>query len=63
LNDLMLAGTLCGVEMALSIAGVPFKRGGVDAAMDTLAADQASGSGLRTSGEPLTGARTQNPEA
>jgi alanine-glyoxylate transaminase/serine-glyoxylate transaminase/serine-pyruvate transaminase len=63
LNDLMLAGTLCGVEMALSIAGVPFKRGGVDAAMDKLAADQASGSGLRTSVEPLTGARTQNPEA
>ena len=23
-NDLMLAGTLCGVEMGLSLAGVPF---------------------------------------
>jgi alanine-glyoxylate transaminase / serine-glyoxylate transaminase / serine-pyruvate transaminase len=32
-NDLMLAGTLCGVEMGLEIAGVPFRRGGVDAAM------------------------------
>ena len=27
----MLAGTLCGVEMALALAGVPFTRGGVDA--------------------------------
>jgi alanine-glyoxylate transaminase/serine-glyoxylate transaminase/serine-pyruvate transaminase len=32
-NELMLAGMLCGVEMGLSIAGVPFVRGGVDAAM------------------------------
>ena len=32
-NDLMLAGTLCGVEMGLSLAGVPFERGGVDAAL------------------------------
>ena len=31
----MLAGTLCGVEMALALAGVPFQRGGVDAAMDS----------------------------
>jgi alanine-glyoxylate transaminase/serine-glyoxylate transaminase/serine-pyruvate transaminase len=37
-NDLMLAGTLCGVEMGLAIAGVPFRRGGVDAAMSVLAA-------------------------
>ncbi len=37
-NDLMLAGTLCGVEMGLSLAGVPFSRGGVDAAMASLAA-------------------------
>lgn len=36
-NDLMLAGTLCGVEMGLSIAGVPFTRGGVAAALDFLA--------------------------
>ena len=28
-NDLMLAGTLCGVEMTLATAGVPFARGGV----------------------------------
>jgi alanine-glyoxylate transaminase / serine-glyoxylate transaminase / serine-pyruvate transaminase len=37
-NDLMLMGTLSGVEMGLSLAGVPHKKGGVDAAMDFLAA-------------------------
>jgi len=36
-NDLMLAGTLSGVEMGLAAAGVPFKRGGVTAALDYLA--------------------------
>jgi alanine-glyoxylate transaminase/serine-glyoxylate transaminase/serine-pyruvate transaminase len=35
-NDLMLAGTLCGVEMALALAGVPIRRGGVDAALSCL---------------------------
>ena len=39
-NELMLMGTLCGVEMALSLAGVPFKKGGVNAAMDSLIARQ-----------------------
>jgi alanine-glyoxylate transaminase/serine-glyoxylate transaminase/serine-pyruvate transaminase len=32
-NDLMLAGTLSGVEMGLELFGVPHKKGGVDAAM------------------------------
>ncbi|MEL6267918.1 MAG: aminotransferase class V-fold PLP-dependent enzyme, partial [Pseudomonadota bacterium] len=36
-NDLMLIGTLSGVEMGLGIAGVPHARGGVQAAMDLLA--------------------------
>ena len=36
-NDLMLAGTLCGVEMGLSLAGVPIRRGGVQAALEYLA--------------------------
>jgi alanine-glyoxylate transaminase/serine-glyoxylate transaminase/serine-pyruvate transaminase len=36
-NDLMLCGTLCGVEMALRLAGVPSKPGGVDAALQHLA--------------------------
>ena len=32
-NDLMLAGTLCGVEMGLALAGVPHKPGGVNTAL------------------------------
>ena len=36
-NDLMLCGTLCGVEMGLHRAGVPHKPGGVAAALDYLA--------------------------
>ena len=36
-NELMLMGMLSGVEMGLGLAGVPFKRGGVDAAMEFLA--------------------------
>ncbi|MGD8789319.1 MAG: aminotransferase class V-fold PLP-dependent enzyme [Burkholderiales bacterium] len=36
-NDLMLAGTLAGVEMGLSLAGVPHNKGGVLAAMAFLA--------------------------
>jgi alanine-glyoxylate transaminase/serine-glyoxylate transaminase/serine-pyruvate transaminase len=35
-NDLMLAGTLSGVEMGLAAARVPFRRGGVLAALDYL---------------------------
>jgi alanine-glyoxylate transaminase/serine-glyoxylate transaminase/serine-pyruvate transaminase len=35
-NDLMLAGTLAGVEMGLALAGVPYKKGGVLAALDHL---------------------------
>ena len=36
-NDLTLAGTLCGVEMGLRLAGVPFKEGGVLAALQSMA--------------------------
>lgn len=35
-NDLMLAGTLCGVEMGLAAADVPFTPGGVGAALGYL---------------------------
>ena len=35
-NDLMLSGTLAGVEMGLTKAGVPFKKGGILAALDYL---------------------------
>jgi alanine-glyoxylate transaminase / serine-glyoxylate transaminase / serine-pyruvate transaminase len=37
-NDLMLAGTLSGVEMGLAICRVPFNRGGVNAALAYLSA-------------------------
>ncbi|PPR75811.1 MAG: Soluble hydrogenase 42 kDa subunit [Alphaproteobacteria bacterium MarineAlpha3_Bin4] len=36
-NDLMLAGTLSGVEMGLSLSGIPHQKGGVAAALDFLA--------------------------
>jgi len=43
-NDLMLCGTLAGVEMGLEVAGVPHRKGGAQAAMDYLA--QAAATGL-----------------
>ena len=39
-NDLMLAGTLVGVEMGLARAGVAYERGGVQAAIDYMAASR-----------------------
>jgi alanine-glyoxylate transaminase / serine-glyoxylate transaminase / serine-pyruvate transaminase len=45
-NDLMLMGTLCGIEMGLELAGVPHRRGGAAAAMEYLASCAP-----RTSGE------------
>ena len=36
-NDLMLAGTLAGVEMGLGLSGLPHKEGGVMAALNSLA--------------------------
>jgi alanine-glyoxylate transaminase/serine-glyoxylate transaminase/serine-pyruvate transaminase len=41
-NELMLAGTLAGVEMGLSIAGIPFKKGGVQAALQHMSAATGS---------------------
>ena len=38
-NDLMLLGTLSGVEMGLSKADIPHQKGGVDAAMNMLKGD------------------------
>ena len=35
-NDLMLAGTLSGVEMGLALAGIPYSKGGVAEALDYL---------------------------
>jgi alanine-glyoxylate transaminase/serine-glyoxylate transaminase/serine-pyruvate transaminase len=42
-NDLMLAGTLSGVEMGLGLAGVPHRQGGLQAAFEVL-----TGTGGRT---------------
>ena len=49
-NDLTLLGTLGGVEMGLQAAGVPHRKGGVQAAMDFLAqpAAQATPNALRS---------------
>jgi alanine-glyoxylate transaminase/serine-glyoxylate transaminase/serine-pyruvate transaminase len=44
-NDLALAGTLCGVEMGLALAGIPHTHGGVQAALGYLA--ECAGSGAR----------------
>ncbi len=42
-NELMLMGTLAGVELGLAAAGVPHEKGGVQAAMDFLASGLAPG--------------------
>jgi alanine-glyoxylate transaminase/serine-glyoxylate transaminase/serine-pyruvate transaminase len=36
-NDLTLMGTLSGVEMGFEVAGIPYRKGGAQAAMDYLA--------------------------
>ena len=56
-NDLMLAGTLCGVEMGLRLAGVPIEPG-VQAALDgaRARAGAARGLGRRRAG-PRSGGR------
>ena len=42
-NDLTVLGALTGVEMSLGLAGVPHKKGGVDAAMEVIASHRAGG--------------------
>ena len=48
-NDLTLAGTLCGVEMGLQLAGVPIRKEGVAAALDSLShpGERAAGNQVR----------------
>ena len=41
-NDLMLAGTLSGVEMGLRVADIPHQAGGVQAAMHYLSETAAA---------------------
>ena len=36
-NELMLSGTLCGIEMGLGLSGIPHKKNGVSVALDYLA--------------------------
>jgi alanine-glyoxylate transaminase/serine-glyoxylate transaminase/serine-pyruvate transaminase len=58
-NDLMLAGTLSGVEMGLAAAGVPFRAGGVEAALEYLkeppigASQAGANAGARRGATPL----------
>jgi alanine-glyoxylate transaminase/serine-glyoxylate transaminase/serine-pyruvate transaminase len=40
----MLCGTLSGIEMGLELAGVPHRKGGVDAALSYLASQPAAAS-------------------
>ncbi len=42
-NELSLAGTLAGIEMGLTAAGVPHGKGGVQAAIDYLAGGLTGG--------------------
>ena len=53
-NDLMLMGTLAGVEMGLHLAGVPHQQGGVAAAMDVLAG-RREGAGQDEAGQDGAG--------
>ncbi len=39
INELTVAGTLCGVEMGLELAGVPHRPGGVRAALDVFSTE------------------------
>ena len=41
-NDLMLAGTLAGVEMGLALAGIPYRKGGLLVALDSLVSADTS---------------------
>jgi alanine-glyoxylate transaminase / serine-glyoxylate transaminase / serine-pyruvate transaminase len=49
-NDTMLMGALAATEMALSLAGIPHKKGGVQAAMDCLVAARGGTVAFRRTG-------------
>ena len=49
-NDLMLAATLCGVEMGFELAGVPHAKGGVQDAMDYLCGGDSAKGAVRAAG-------------
>ena len=58
-NDLMLAGTLSGIEMGLNLAGVPHRRGGVDAALASLTEAASRKAGDRS--VPTAGREFETP--
>ena len=58
-NDLMLAGTLAGVEMGLALAGVPCGKGGVAAALDRLVAGAGPATTSRSGGAAATAAASR----
>ena len=43
INDGWMMGVLATTEMALSLAGIPHKKGGVQAAMDYIVSAQSAG--------------------
>ena len=53
-NDLMLCGTLAGVEMGLASAAVPHRTGGVDAAMAYLASTRVTPAASSSAATPST---------
>ncbi len=53
-NDLMLAGTLSGVEMGLELAGVPHRKGGVAEALAYLTEQAATEKALTAQAAPQT---------
>ena len=62
-NELMLMGTLSGVEMALDLANVPHKAGGVLAAMEVLKGKGALPlSTLRSGSRRIVGSSVANAQ-
>ncbi len=62
-NDLMLCGTLCGVEMGLHRAGIPHRAGGVAAALEFLGARRRRGRPTIASGAAFSRGRSGPPPA
>jgi len=50
-NDLTIMGALAGIEMGFEVAGLPYKKGGVQAAMEVIAEHHAAKSRMRQAAE------------
>jgi alanine-glyoxylate transaminase/serine-glyoxylate transaminase/serine-pyruvate transaminase len=57
-NDLMLVGTLAGVEMGMRSAGVPHRAGGAQAAMEVLSREAGSATGIQSTGASIAEVRS-----